>query len=462
MSNKTDNSNKENSNMVDEYKKIILNNSHYCQRSGNVLPPASVVLPLLTGLAHRSTSETSRALVMEALCEYEATQRICKWLCKQDYILKKIKKNVEYPKIKKPPHIHWLFQSLLSPSIRVRRAAGCILLDGSDGRQTSCLKRTTVSSPRLVLRDALLNLIQIDLDSFYYNPKESLQQNDDHHIFVFNHYSNLNHITRSDGDYMIQLFGMLSHIICDDDHFPTDFNGVTSVVRPDSASPINYENSLQSKPSSNSIEIFLAAGGLRWVTRNILLLTTLLLKDSYVFRDKTRGQSRYFTALSQDELYLEAIQTRLLLLSDLSYRLLLFSSISMSENKRMDSTVTDVTKSSKFSKVPEAKIAPQNTEKKKQSESLNSTNAVSSDRTALMSAKSIQEVRKKQRQVTLDLAQALLWNPTRRLAAISFVAQKAPFSVDDNNINNSHYYDQLAQKSPPVEWYFPSNDRQLF
>ena len=173
----------------------------------------SASLPLLEGLYGRP--EALEETVKEALARFEAARKIARWTsscfrleASTSYHQKHKKRKLEYKK-KKPrkkkkrdqPNQfiissnsasweHWIFQSLLSPNLRVRQVASCFLLQG----------------PTTIMREALVS-------------------------FADRH-------TTCPGD--IQIFGLIKHFLAGEE------------------------------------ESFVASGGLRWLTRSIVNLISVL------------------------------------------------------------------------------------------------------------------------------------------------------------------------------------------
>ena len=214
------------------------------------MPPAS--LPLLEGLYARQ--EACGKILRDALARYESARKIARWASAsllQDsstsYQFKHKKRKLEHKKKKikrkrkrddlhqfivvnnSTSWEHWIFESLLSPHLRVRQAASAVLLHG----------------PRHPMREALVSFAQRH--------------------------------TTCPGD--VQIFGLIKHFLFGDE------------------------------------ESFVASGGLRWLTGSIMNLVMIL----HPFHARGKPNSLIF----QSDAVLEALQTRMILLVDLCYRLVL-------------------------------------------------------------------------------------------------------------------------------------------
>lgn len=235
----------------------------------------SASLPLLEGLYGRP--EALEETVKEALARFEAARKIARWTsscfrleASTSYHQKHKKRKLEYKK-KKPrkkkkrdqPNQfiissnsasweHWIFQSLLSPNLRVRQVASCFLLQG----------------PTTIMREALVS-------------------------FADRH-------TTCPGD--IQIFGLIKHFLAGEE------------------------------------ESFVASGGLRWLTRSIVNLISIL--------HPSQARGKCSSLVFQSDESLEAMQKRLILLVDLCYRLVLLNFIAT----QTDNVVRKATEESPTSK----------------------------------------------------------------------------------------------------------------
>jgi hypothetical protein len=217
---------------------------------------------------------------------------------------------------------HFLMQSLIHPRINVRRAAGRMFLHNLHQIQDLDKKIAIMG-----MQESLIVLLHnVMFGEAPYESKlpprgvTSLSRSPIHQ-------------QANEGDPAIQLMGMLTCLVCNGgfstvliaDHIKTledGFKGSTDIL-------LNYQ--LQ-ELASFSIESFVASGGLRWACGSILRLVHLLVhgplteeedgsgsdSDSH-YRRKRRSKNAGITN--------ETIQTRLVLLVDLVYRLVLFGSV---------------------------------------------------------------------------------------------------------------------------------------
>ena len=262
---------------------------------------APVSLPLLEGL--RCRPGASEQVVQDALTRYEAGRRIARWAAsryttrdhEQTYTKERSNKRRKVSKKRPAPQEasavtvadssweHWIFQTLRSPALSVRQVSLRILLKGS------------ITPDRWKLRNALVSLIDSYVVGDAHDPSP---------------------------EYAVQLVGMLSHIVCEDHPWKD---------------PVAAETDME-------LVSFVAAGGLRWVTRSILRLAQALPPLLESANHKARlPQSN--TIVHHSGATLEAIQYKLCLMVHLCYRLLLYAAVpgpskSSKEQARNSSTET--------------------------------------------------------------------------------------------------------------------------
>lgn len=213
---------------------------------------------------------------------------------------------------------HFLMQSLIHPSINVRRAAGRMFLHNLHQVQGMDKKNAI----RGMQESLLILLHQVMFDEAPYEHKEQISTSTSSAPQQAN-----------EGDPAIQLMGMLTSLVCDGgfsniligDHIKT-FDGKESGI---------LLNSQLKEMDSFSIESFVASGGLRWACGSIIRLVHMLVNGPLDHDSSSedgsgsdgdsnqRRQRRWRNGGVSNE----TIQTRLVLLVDLVYRLVLFGSV---------------------------------------------------------------------------------------------------------------------------------------
>ncbi|KAL3795660.1 hypothetical protein HJC23_002067 [Cyclotella cryptica] len=256
---------------------------------------------------------------------------------------------------------HFLFQSLIHPSISVRRTAGRIVLHNLH-KVHHTLTTHGYRNATMELQEALIFLLH-RLFFFGEGPYESYQSmhssSSERHVptTVFHPSSSSSY---DQGDPAVQLMAMLLSLVCEGgysqvviaDHvrmLARRSAGVGAVdvdkeegFSSSSSSGILFQSQLQ-EWTSRSIEAFVASGGLRWACGCIVRLVHMLVHGSTegdVVVGGTDDEESGSDATGSDDgihrklkgwknrgINNETIQTRLVLLIDLVYRLVLFGSV---------------------------------------------------------------------------------------------------------------------------------------
>lgn len=286
-----------------------------------------VMLPILKSLAKRQQvydDYLTRAHIQTLLRQYHAQKKICSWLLYHYERKKEARLSSATGNKRKGNHairrryltfgtssriIHSL---LYSPTLLIRQNISCLLLEATHPH----LSRPFSYESRDFLIELLWDAIQHDVQSILsssIDPNNSMQG-------------------------LIQIYGMLSHLICDSDIYENMY--------PNSNSAGDDRN----KPNW-SILVFVAKGGLRWVTSSILSLVCLMLErdqqsvlaesqldinnEDQRFSEKLED-ARQYTQCVNDLNRMEAIQTRLILLIEFCHRLTMFSTLYPLEVTRHD------------------------------------------------------------------------------------------------------------------------------
>ena len=245
---------------------------------------------------------------------------------------------------------HFLFQSLLHPSLPVRRCAARMIMqnlhrtdecssgDANDGGVSQHHKNKI-----LELQEVLIILLH---GVMFQEPPyqiESFAVGNDHGSQVQQPNSSL-----GGGDPAIQLMAMLLALVCDGgfsnvivEHEVKEFQQEQQKLMDAMGMFLPHSDDVlcQSKLrqlSSDSIESFVASGGLRWACGSIVRLCHLLVNgdegDVVVRQYGRKGSENDDNQCDQNvelmnEVKAQTIQTRLLLLIDLVYKLVLFGSV---------------------------------------------------------------------------------------------------------------------------------------
>lgn len=219
---------------------------------------------------------------------------------------------------------HFLMQSLVHPSINVRRTAGRMFL--SNLHQVQGMDKTNAIQG---LQESLVIMLhQIMFNEAPYGHRGQEQ--------VSISRSSI-HQQANEGDPAVQLMGMLTSLVCD--------GGFSNVLIADKIKSLDGKGSgilchsqLQ-ELASFSIESFVASGGLRWACGSIIRLVHMLVHGQPDEDSSSEGGSdsdshqRRKRRWKNGGINNETIQTRLVLLVDLVYRLVLFGSVPYAVDK---------------------------------------------------------------------------------------------------------------------------------
>lgn len=275
-------------------------------------PDPGVWLPLLKGFFQRystisagsvpDTGEGSNSnldyprpidrkeLSLKALSVFRAERIISSWLI--SILQKKRLGDIKFTNVKQ--HTHFLLRALTSSSLAIRRLAVTFILDATDPME---LVKAHINHPqrlpglvdpagRVLLRDMFWTFAIKDIEDMVTCVTPSLNNSN---LYVPSH------------DGIIQIYGVLSHLIFDDDGawYAQSYY-------------CNRDDDIQIDPCC-AIEIFLASGGLRWIAASLVRLISALL------REENFDVSHLFSL--PDQSYAEAVQLRIILLVDLCNRL---------------------------------------------------------------------------------------------------------------------------------------------
>lgn len=269
---------------------------------------------------------------------------------------------------------HFLFQSLLHPSLLVRRAAGRMLLhnihrvheyESSSGAQ---VENSNGQKDLHRLQEALVILthnLMFGEAPYQQHKQHSLalghstnnlaqHQQQEQQMQIPSHFeqpipfNNAIHHQAEGGDPAVQLMGMLLSLVCD--------GGFSNVLVSEEVKSIQagrnrgfglndtiLSEALIQELASSSIESFVASGGLRWACGSIVRLVQMLANGSSSGSVSGSGDEgsgsdgeahrchhclrRQLIGERKDGITSQTIQSRLVLLIDLVYRLVLFGSI---------------------------------------------------------------------------------------------------------------------------------------
>ena len=288
---------------------------------------------------------------------------------------------------------HYLFQSLIHPSLLVRRAAARIILHNyhriqqrsSSNNITTTTTSTTTTSMKndgLVLRDALLVLLHSLMfgeSPFFRHHTHSPQGP----MMVLPRYKD----QYDGGDPTLQVMGLLTTLICDGgftnllvcdeiqqqqqqqhSNMSSSKMRIKTNVKASSVVLGDDDGSKNELSTVYGIESFVAGGGLRWACGSILRLVHMLVyglpppssssssTPSHPLTNEDGGSDESSSLPSKhylqergrgvmsplDEITSRTVQTRLRLMIDLVYRLVLFGSVpaAVDRDKLLLSTAT--------------------------------------------------------------------------------------------------------------------------
>ena len=271
---------------------------------------------------------------------------------------------------------HYLFQSLIHPSLLVRRAAARIILHNYHRIQQRSSRRRS-SNDGLVLREALLVLLHSLMfgeSPFFHHHTHSPQGT----MMVLPRYKD----QYDGGDPTLQVMGLLTTLICDGgftnllvcDEIQQQHSNMSSSkmrIKTNVKASIVLGDDDGSKNELSTvygIESFVAGGGLRWACGSILRLVHMLVyglfppssssssTSSHPLTNEDGGSDESSSLPSKhylqergrgvmsplDEITSRTVQTRLRLMIDLVYRLVLFGSVpaAVDRDKLLLSTAT--------------------------------------------------------------------------------------------------------------------------
>ena len=287
-----------------------------------------VMLPILRSLVKRQQvydDRLTRARIQTLLRQYHAQKKICSWLLYHYERKKETRLSSATGSKRGGNHAirrrSLLFSSssriihslLYSPTLLIRQNISCLLLEATRPH----LSQPFSYEPRDFLIELLWDAVQHDMESILSTPIDS----------------------NNSMQGLIQIYGMLSHLVCDSD--------IYEKIHP------NSNSSGDSRNKSNwSILVFVAKGGLRWVTSSILRLVCLMLErdqqsvlaesqsdinndEEQCFSTKLKDSRQYAQSVN-DLNRMEAIQTRLMLLIEFCHRLTMFSTLYPLEMSKRD------------------------------------------------------------------------------------------------------------------------------
>lgn len=225
---------------------------------------------------------------------------------------------------------HFLMQALIHPSVQIRRSAGRMFVHNLH-QVRGMDKRNAV----LGMQECLVILLHKIM--FDEAPYESKLEENQHYCMGFTNSRSSIHEQANEGDPAVQLMGMLTSLVCDGgfsnalvaDYIKTlEDGGDSNKV---STTCILLNSQLQ-ELASFSIESFVASGGLRWACGSIIRLVHMLVHgplndDSVDDGSDSKSYQQRKKRWKNWGINKETIQTRLCLLIDLVYRLVLFGSV---------------------------------------------------------------------------------------------------------------------------------------
>ena len=262
--------------------------------------------PLLKGFFQRVSSSSCKEsegsdsncgdhshknLSLKALSAFQAERIISSWL---HSILQKKRQGDKYSTSHFKQQNHFLLRALTSSSLPVRRLAACIILDATN---PMAIVRATLNQPK-PFPDLLDPTGRVLLRDMFW----TFAKNDVEDMVSYAHSSNNNlNLYYPYHDGIIQIYGVLAHLIFDDDGAWYAYSY-----------SCNREDDSQIAPFY-AVEHFICSGGLRWITASLLRLISAILREE--------GYAGFDRLSSTDTSFTEAVQLRIILLVDLCSRL---------------------------------------------------------------------------------------------------------------------------------------------
>ena len=271
---------------------------------------------------------------------------------------------------------HWAWSSLMAPSLRVRRATTRLLLDGVVPPSQSpiqargpCFETLDgVIATLLDLADQNL-LLPITTDASSSSSSSSASNAND-----AAHNGRRGYGMDTGGDPSLQLLGLLSHLITEEpvlrmasersvlDQMVAGVAAVEEGGGASSSSSSALATPAELIESDRSIETFVASGGLRWVAASLLrvvveLTTRTAAAAPSVSAGAGAGIDNDMELLTEtsslppsprpcggsDETELETLQSRLVALVDLLYRLVLYAGLTHCDYWKAETTTAATT-----------------------------------------------------------------------------------------------------------------------